>query len=198
MLSRHPPSGAVHNSPVNTPLTLRSFSLVWSSYRKCSDMSQPSAPRKPSNKFVPPIPPRAKPPEVNRLDHQIRLQNGSTSVLELSPQRVQQAKQNHFPNLYARVEELTRDLGHLRQEIQFYRESFENLQRLRETGYDVYQQLFLALYLDHNSDRLHELMIQLHRGLQDSVRRQVKAEKAWMEFWGIEYNEKEFEGEVLI
>jgi hypothetical protein len=55
-----------------------------------------------------------------------------------------------------------------------------------------------VLYLDHNSDRLHEIMIQLHYGLQDSVRREVKAEKAWMEFWGIKYNEKEYEGEVLI
>jgi hypothetical protein len=161
-------------------------------------MSQPSTSQNLLKNSVPPIPPRAKPPEVNRLDHQIHLQNGSTSVLELSPQRLQLAKQSQFPNLYARVEELTKDLGHLRQEVQFYRQSFENLQRLRETGYDVYQQLFLALYLDHNSDRLHEIMIQLHHGLQDSVRREAKAEKAWMEFWGIEYNEKEFEGEMLI
>jgi hypothetical protein len=161
-------------------------------------MSQSSNPRNPLKNSGPPIPPPAKLPEFNRLDHKIRLQNGSTSVLECSPQRIQLAKHSQFPNLYARVEELTKDLGHLRQEVQFYRQSFENLQRLRETGYDVYQQLFLVLYLDHNSDRLHEIMMQLHHGLQDSVRREVKAEKAWMEFWGIKYNEKEFEGEVLI
>ena len=161
-------------------------------------MSLPSILPRLLKKSDPHISPPAKPPEVNRLDHQIRLQNGSTSVLEFSSQRIQLAKHSQFPNLYARVEELTKDLGHLRQEVQFYRQSFENLQRLRETGYDVYQQLVLLLYLDNNSDRLHEIMIQLHRGLQDSVRREVKAEKAWMEFWGIEYNEKEFEGEVLI
>jgi hypothetical protein len=161
-------------------------------------MSLPSIPRNLLKNSDPPIPPPAKPPEVNRLDHQIRLQNGSTSVLELAPHRIQLAKQSQFPNLYARVEELTKDLGHVRQEALFYRQSFENLQRLRETGYDVYQQLFLVVYLDHNSDRLHEIMVQLHHGLQDSVRREVKAEKAWMEFWGIKYNEKEFEGDLLI
>lgn len=162
-------------------------------------MSKPSASRDPvgPKPTAPPIPPRTKPPEVNRLDHLIRLQNGSTSVLEFSPQRVQLAKQNHPPNLSARVEELTRQLGQLRQEILFYRQCFENLQRLRETCYDVYQQLYLANYLDHNFDRLNELIIQLHHGLEDSVRREVKAEKAWMEFWGIEYNDKEFEGELI-
>jgi hypothetical protein len=118
-------------------------------------------------------------------------------VLELSPQQVQLAKQRHFPNLYARVEELTRDLGHLRQEIQFYRQGFENLQRLRETGYDVYQQLFLALYLDHNSNRLHEIMRQLHHALEDSVRREINAEKNWMEFWGIQYDDNSAEGELI-
>lgn len=117
-------------------------------------------------------------------------------MLELSSHQVQLAKQSHFPNLYARVEELTRDLGHLRQEIQFYRQSFENLQRLRETGYDVYQQLFLALYLDDNSNRLHEIMLQLHHALEDSVRREIKAEKTWMEFWGIQYDDKEA-GELI-
>ena len=140
---------------------------------------------------------RAKPPEVNRLDHQINLQNGSTSVLELTPQRVQLSKLNPPPNLYVRVEELTRQVGQLHREIQFYRESFEILQRLRETACDVYQQLYLAHYLDHNLDRLNELMAQLHRGLEDSVRREAKAKKSWMDFWGVEFDEKEYEENLI-
>ena len=40
-------------------------------------------------------------------------------------------------------------------------------------------------------------MLQLHQGLQDSVRREVDAEKAWMDFWEIEYN-KDVDGEMLI
>ncbi|KAH8799406.1 hypothetical protein F5884DRAFT_811821 [Xylogone sp. PMI_703] len=144
------------------------------------------------------LPPRAEPPEVNRIDHQIHLRNGSASVLEYSRHRVQLTKQNECPNLSARVEELTRDLGYLRQETQFYRQSFENLYRLRETGYDVYQQLFLALSLDQNPDCLHDIMMQLHRGLQESVRCETKAEKVWMEFWGMKYNGKEIEREVWV
>src|SRR6266487_1359829 len=137
-------------------------------------MSQLSASQDPSvsRSAVPFNQSRCKPPEVNRLDHLIRIHNGSTSVLEFSPQRVQLAKKTHSSDLSARVEELTKELGQMRQEIQFYREGgFENLQRLRETCYDVYQQLYLANYLDHNFDRLNELIIQLHRGLEDSVRR---------------------------
>jgi hypothetical protein len=150
-----------------------------------------------SKTSAPPVPPRANAPEVNRLDHQIGLQRGSTSVLELSPQRVQLAKLNPPPNLFSRVEELTRELGHLRQEIQFYRDCFEILQRLRETSYDVYQQLYLAHHLDHNSDRLNELMNQLYCGLQDSVRREAKAKKVWMDFWCIDFNEKEYEDNLI-
>ncbi|PVH75945.1 hypothetical protein DL98DRAFT_592670 [Cadophora sp. DSE1049] len=152
---------------------------------------------RPSNPVVCPYLPRAKPPEVNRLDHLIHLQHGSTSVLEFSPQRIQHAKQDHAPNLPARVAELTKELGRMRHEIQFYREGFENLQRLRETCYDVYQQLYLANYLDHNFERLNELIVQLHRGLEGSVRREVEAEKAWMDFWGIAFQTKEFEGEMI-
>lgn len=137
------------------------------------------------------------PPPVNRLDHQIGLHNGSTSVFELTPQQVQLSKLNPPANLLARVEELTRQLGQLRSEMQFYRETFDILQRLRETICDVYQQLYLAHYLDHNLDRMNELMLQLHRGLEDSVRREAKAKKNWMEFWGIDFNEKEYEENLM-
>jgi len=160
-------------------------------------MPQQFPPRNQPKTSIPSIPPRSNPPGVNRLDHKIHLQNGSTSVLELSPQRIQLTKQNPPSSLSARIEELTRELGNQRQEIQFYRKGFENLQRLRETCYDAYQQLFLANYLDHNFERLNELIVQLHRALEDSVRREVQAEKAWMEFWGIEYNEREFEGDLI-
>ncbi len=105
-------------------------------------------------------------PSINKLDHQIHLHNGSIPILELSPQRLQLAKQNPPVSLSARVEELTRELGHLRQEIQFYREGgFENLQQLRETMYDLSQQLFLAHYLDHDISRLDYIIAQLRNAL---------------------------------
>lgn len=85
----------------------------------------------------------------------------------------------------------------MRQEIQFYRQCFEILQRLRETTYDVYQQLFLAYHLDHNTELMNELITQLHHGLEDSARREIEVEKCWMEFWGIDYNKAEQAGEWI-
>ncbi|KAH7370286.1 hypothetical protein BKA65DRAFT_488085 [Rhexocercosporidium sp. MPI-PUGE-AT-0058] len=132
-------------------------------------MFQSSSLRGDSGLRAPPpsIPTYSETPSINSLDHQIGLQNGSTSILELSRQRLQLAKQNPPLNLSARIEELTRELGHQRQEIQFYRQAFENLQRFRETVYDLSQQLFLAHYLDHD----------LRNALEDSKRREFKAKR---------------------
>ncbi|KAL5349537.1 hypothetical protein ACLOAV_005832 [Pseudogymnoascus australis] len=134
-----------------------------------------------SGTSAPALPLRSRPPELNRLDHQIHLQNGSTSILGFSRHSLRQAKQKPTPSPSRRVYELTKELGGLRQEIQFYRECFEVLQRLRESAYDVYQQQFLA---GHSSKRMTELISQLHHALEDSVRREVDAEKCWMESWG--------------
>jgi hypothetical protein len=40
-------------------------------------------------------------------------------------------------------------------------------------------------------------MVQLHRGLEDLVRREAKAKKIWMDFWGIDFNEKEYEEDLM-
>jgi len=150
-----------------------------------------------SGTSAPDLPPRSNPPEANKLDYQIQRHNGSTSVLEFSRQRLQLAKQEPRPSLSARVKELTKELGHLRQGIQFYRQCFEILQGLRETTYDVYQQLFLAQYLDHNTERMNKLITRLHYGLKDSVRREVEAEKCWMEFWGMNNEKGQLAGELI-
>lgn len=143
-------------------------------------------------------PPYSNPPKVNKLDDQIQRHNGSTSILEFSQQRLQLAKHKPIPNLFARVEELTRELGNLRQEIQFYRQCFESLQELRERTYDAYQQLFLCQNLDHDSERFKELITQLHHALENSVRQEVNAEKSWMEFWGINYDARKMDRKMWI
>lgn len=156
-------------------------------------MFQRSTARNPSRakKRDLPLLPHSKPPEVNHLDHQIGLRNGSTSVLEFSPSRVQRAKLAPSLTPSARVEELTRELGQMRQEIQFYRQCFEILQRLRDKSYDVYQQIFLEHYLDPGSGRVGELMSQLHHALEESVRHEAAAKSDWIGFWGRESNQIE-------
>lgn len=132
------------------------------------------------------IPPRSRPAEVNRLDYQIQRHNGSTTVVELSRQRLQLAKHKPIINLHVRVEELTKELCNVRHEVQFYRQCFEILQTLRETTYNVYERLlFVSHCHDLDSERLKELITQLHHSLEESMRREVDAEKLWMEFWGI-------------
>jgi hypothetical protein len=127
-----------------------------------------------------------KPPEANRLDLQIGLRNGSTSVLDFSPRRVQLAKLAPRPTPSVRIIELTRELGQMRQEIQFYRQCFEILQRLRDKSYDVYQQIFREFCLNPGPGRLGELMAQLHDALEESMRHEAAAKKAWIGFWGPE------------
>jgi hypothetical protein len=83
------------------------------------------------------------------------------------------------------MEQLTRELGHQRQEIQFYRQCFEILQKLREESYGVYQEQFLALHLGQ-ADGMEEPLDRLHRALEASVRAEVGAKQAWMEYWGID------------
>jgi hypothetical protein len=157
-------------------------------------MSQRSAATIPARPKNPALLPPLKPPEVNRLDHQISLRNGSTSVLEFSPQRVQLAKLAPRPSLSARIEELTRELGQMRYEIQFYRQCFEILQKLRDDSYRVHQQLFQEHYLDPSSNRIGQLIARLHRALEESVRREAGAKRVWVDFWGRDVNEGQNRG----
>ncbi|OBT59300.1 hypothetical protein VE04_00382 [Pseudogymnoascus sp. 24MN13] len=132
-----------------------------------------------SGASAPALPLRLRPPELNRLDHQIHLQNGSTSILGFSRHSLRQAKQKPTPSLSRRVYELTKELGGLRQEIQFYRECFEVLQRLRESAYDVYQQHYAAAGTI----------------LRDE---DVDAEKCWMESWGVHTEKENKAGQLWI
>ena len=131
------------------------------------------------------ITPRPTIPEVNRLDHQIALHNGSTSILELSRERVRLTKMSSSASLSTRIEQLTRELGHQRQEIQFYRQCFEILQKLREDSYGAYQELFLALHLGE-ADGMEGPLDRLHKALETSVRAEAGAKRAWLGYWGID------------
>ena len=57
----------------------------------------------------------------------------------------------------------------------------------------MYQQLFLAHYLDYNLNHLDKLMIQLYCTLEESVRLQAVAKRAWIGFWGIDLVENKAE-----
>ncbi|KFY69537.1 hypothetical protein V496_00157 [Pseudogymnoascus sp. VKM F-4515 (FW-2607)] len=104
---------------------------------------------------------------------------GSTRSITVSPPKMGQLR---FLNL--QVVELTREAGYLRQELKFYRQCFDNSQLLRASFYNAYQQLFFTptLLAAHN---LQKLVLELHDALEDSIEKEVKAEKEWKEFWGL-------------
>lgn len=79
----------------------------------------------------------------------------------------------------------------MRYEIQFYRQCFEILQRLRDESYKVHQQIFLEHYLDPGSNRIGQLIARLHRALEESVRREAGAKRVWTEFWRPDADEGE-------
>jgi len=82
------------------------------------------APPQPTRPTVVDIGRRAasRPLEMNAIDYQIHRQNGSTTALEFTKQKLQYSKMQTAPDLLSRVEELTKEIGRLRQEILFYQE----------------------------------------------------------------------------
>ena len=141
-----------------------------------------------------PINGQSRPPEVNSLDHAIACQNGSTSVLDFSSRRLQLLKSEPKLNLLTRVEQLTKETGYLRQEIKFYRQCFADSQHLRESSFDVYQQLFLASASSPSPELLQKLVVQLHNALEKSMKMEVKAEREWRAFWGLKCSLDELRG----
>ena len=55
----------------------------------------------------------SRPLEINAIDYQIHYQNGSTTALEFTAQRLQYSKMQTAPDLLSRVEELTKEMRRL-------------------------------------------------------------------------------------
>jgi len=87
-------------------------------------------------------------------------------------------------------------MGRMRQEIDFYRKCFDALQSLRENSYNVYEQLFMARHLEDLQQITH-LVDELYQAITDSVKQEAKAERNWMEFWGLLYKGPTLEGELF-
>jgi hypothetical protein len=132
----------------------------------------------------------SKPPEVNELDHRIGLAGGSTIALEATAHRMQASKVKPPADLRIRIEELTRENGYLRLEIQYYRGCFTFNQGFHETVNTICQQQQLAYYLDavQNEDAIeyfNELTTELQRALHLVADEQLKADESWLASWGI-------------
>ena len=86
-----------------------------------------------------------EPPEITVLDARIARAGGTTSRLELQPYRLQEAKTQRNKSRSAEMEDLTRENGHLRQEIVFYQESRNAMLSFHHDVMEGYQVLQTAL-----------------------------------------------------
>jgi hypothetical protein len=127
------------------------------------------------------------PPELNLLDHRVKLRNGSTVILEMTPQRLQQAKgDGGRANLRETVEYLTKENSSLRLEIVYYRACFEAALYFRDKVYDSSQQLILLHFFEPQVDPRgngHKQGLELGEAVDVFAREMSEAEKSWMSFW---------------
>ena len=68
--------------------------------------------------------------DVTALDHQISVHGGTTSTIECLPHRLRISKVQRTSGPQQRIEELVRDVGHLHQELSYYKDTRKVLVKL--------------------------------------------------------------------
>ena len=114
------------------------------------------------------MPPHTEPTEISRLDHRIAQAGGTTSRVELSPDKLRRAKAQPVGSPATQIHTLIRENGYLRQEIVFYEESKNALAAFHEqmqAAFDIMQ-----------------------AGLKDLSERLMYAEEKMEKYWGIPVN----------
>lgn len=121
-------------------------------------------------------------PEPTITDHRIGLRNGSTTAIEMTTSRLEASKRAPKGTLLKRVEELSKQNGHLCQEVKFFRSIWGPAHALNEMAYKIAWQLALDYYHETSVwDSAMELLTQV-----DHFKGAVsEAEDEWLEFWGV-------------
>lgn len=68
--------------------------------------------------------------DVTALDHRIAVYGGTTSTVECLPHRLRITKVQQTSDPQQRIEELVRDVGHLNQELSYYKDTRKVLMKL--------------------------------------------------------------------
>ncbi|CAL8584917.1 hypothetical protein XPA_010500 [Xanthoria parietina] len=104
-------------------------------------------------------------PDVTALDHIIAGHGGTTSTIDDLPHRLRISKNKQRPTPTQRIEELTREIGYLRQELAYYKDTRRALTK------------FFAV-----ARSAHEA---LRRGLGEASQELAIAEQAMLAYWNI-------------
>lgn len=79
------------------------------------------------------------------LDHQIAAHGGTTSTIECLPHRLRISKVQRISGPQQRIEELVRDVGHLNQELSYYKDTRKVLMKLFDSVKASHEALQVAV-----------------------------------------------------
>lgn len=83
--------------------------------------------------------------DVTALDHHIAVHSGTTSSLECLPHRLRISKVQRTSAPQQRIEELVRDIGHLNQELSYYKNTRKVLMKLFDSVKASHEALQIAV-----------------------------------------------------
>ena len=104
------------------------------------------------------------PEEITPQDHQILRNGGTSSNIECLPSRLQQSKAP-FESKRRHIENLTYEIGYLKAELAWHKESKRALLELQEQMYEMFHKM---------EDSLVEVNVRLQ-----------EAEQRYLGFWGL-------------
>ena len=82
---------------------------------------------------------------MTALDHRIAVHGGTTSTIECLPHRLRISKFQQTPGPQQRIEELVRDVGHLNQELSYYKDTRKVLMKLLTSVKESHEALQAAV-----------------------------------------------------
>ena len=83
--------------------------------------------------------------DVTAPDHQIAVHGGTTSTIECLPHRLRISKGQRTSGPQQRIEELVRDVGHLNQELSYYKDTRKVLMKLFDSVKASHEALRVAM-----------------------------------------------------
>jgi hypothetical protein len=89
---------------------------------------------------------QTRPPEPNLNDHRIACQNGSTTALQFTAHRLNDAKKQAPGSTTQQLHDLIRENGNLRQEVKYYRTCTGRAHVLRESVHEVAQKMTILFF----------------------------------------------------
>ncbi|KAJ5216876.1 hypothetical protein N7468_009884 [Penicillium chermesinum] len=135
-----------------------------------------------------PLPSKHSLPEINALDHQIALLQGSTIALETTQARLQAGKTERRKSEQEAVSDKLQQYYKQEAENRFYRTCRSILHQLLQTSSDVYDMLELQCEFEpevslFGNARLRMAAETLQMALDASRTQEVQAEQEWKREW---------------